>query len=144
MKMKILIAVDGSKSSESAVKFAAKIFKIYKKDIHITLLTIQDDTALKVFKKFSKKGAVDDFLREESDKDLAWSIKYLKKTDLPHDMVIRYGNPCEEIITEIESSPYELIILGAKGRSVWTDLILGSVAQRISAISPIPVMVVKE
>ena len=73
--MKILIAVDGSKSSESAVKFAAKIFKIYKKDIHITLLTIQDDTALKVFKKYSKKGAVDDFLREESDKDLAWSIK---------------------------------------------------------------------
>jgi nucleotide-binding universal stress UspA family protein len=144
MKMKILIAVDGSKSSESAVKFAAKIFKIYKKDIHITLLTIQDDTALKVFKKYSKKGAVDDFLREESDKDLAWSIKYLKKTDLPHDMVIRYGNPCEEIITEIKSSPYELIILGAKGRSVWTDLILGSVAQRISAISPIPVMVVKE
>ena len=82
--MKILIAVDGSKASVAAVKYAARLYKNMKADSHITLITVQDDSSLRLFKKYTPKGTVDDYLREGADKNLAWSIKYLNKTGLAH------------------------------------------------------------
>jgi hypothetical protein len=77
MDMKYLIAVDGSKASQAAVKYTVSLFKNTKGENHITLLTVQDDTALKLFKKYTQKGAVDDYLREGADSHLTWAIRFL-------------------------------------------------------------------
>ena len=141
--MKLLIAVDGSKASEAAVKIAAKLCADMTGPNHITLITVQDDTALKLFKKYTQKGVVDDYLREECDKNLAWSIRYLNKVNLHHDMVIKWGNPSKQIINEAKNGGFDLLIMGAKGRSVWADHLMGSVAQRVTAVSKVPVVIVK-
>ena len=78
--MKYLIAVDGSKASQAAVKYTVSLFKNTKGENHITLLTVQDDTALKLFKKYTQKGAVDDYLREGADSHLTWAIRFLNKS----------------------------------------------------------------
>jgi len=77
--MKFLIAVDGSKASQAAVKYTVSLFKNTKGENHITLLTVQDDSALKLFKKYTQKGAVDDYLREGADSHLSWAIRFLNK-----------------------------------------------------------------
>jgi nucleotide-binding universal stress UspA family protein len=96
-----------------------------------------------LFKKQTPKGAVEDYLREEADKNLAWAIKYLNKTKLPHDMAIRYGHPSEQILKEAQSGTFDMIIMGTKGRSSWADTFMGSVAQRVVGTSKIPVVLVK-
>ena len=127
--MKILIATDGSKASEAAVKYAARLYKSMKDECHITLITVQDDSSLRLFKKYTPKGTVDDYLREGADNNLAWAIKF--------------GHPAEQIIKESKSGAFDMIVMGTKGRSTWSDTLLGSVAQRVSGLSKIPVLLVK-
>jgi nucleotide-binding universal stress UspA family protein len=105
-------------------------------------MTVQDDSSLRLFKKYTPKGSVEDYLRENADKNLAWAIKYLNKTKLAHDMIIKYGNPSEQIIKESKSGSFNMIIMGTKGRSSWTDTLIGSVAQRVVSNSKIPVMLI--
>ena len=141
--MKLLVTTDGSTASEGAVKYAARLFSSFKTDSHITLITVLDDSSLRLFKKHTPKGAVEDYLRELADKNLEWAIKYLNKTKLPHDMAIRYGHPSEQIIKEAQSGKFDMIVMGTKGRSSWADTFLGSVAQRVVGTSKLPVVLVK-
>jgi len=141
--MKILIATDGSKASEAAVKYAARLYKSMKAECHLTLITVQDDSSLRLFKKYTPKGTVDDYLREGADNNLAWAIKYLNKAGLAHDMAIKFGHPAEQIIKESKSGTFDMIVMGTKGRSTWSDTLLGSVAQRVSGLSKIPVLLIK-
>lgn len=141
--MKLLVAVDGSKASEAAVKYTANLIKKIKGDCHVTLISVQDDSSLRLFKKYTPKGSVEDYLRESADKNLAWAIKYLNKTGLPHDMAIKYGHPAEQIIKESKTGAFEMIVMGTKGRSAWSNTLLGSVAQRVSGVSKIPVLLIK-
>ena len=141
--MKLLVATDGSKASEGAIKYAARLFKSLSAENHITLITVQDDSSLRLFKKHTPKGAVEDYLREGADKNLAWAVRYLNKVKLPHDMAIRYGHPSEQIIKEAKAGKFDMIIMGTKGRSSWADTVLGSVAQRVAANSKTPVVLVK-
>jgi nucleotide-binding universal stress UspA family protein len=141
--MKFLIAIDGSKASEAAVKYTARLYKSLKDQCHITLMTVQDDSSLRLFKKYTPKGSVEDYLREGADKNLNWAVKYLNKTGLAHDMAIKYGHPAEQIIKESKSGGFDMIVMGTKGRSTWNDTLLGSVAQRVSGLSKIPVLLIK-
>jgi len=141
--MKLLVATDGSKASEGAIKYAARLFKSLSAKNHITLITVQDDSSLRLFKKHTPKGAVEDYLREGADINLAWAVRYLNKVKLPHDMAIRYGHPSEQIIKEAKAGKFDMIIMGTKGRSSWADTVLGSVAQRVAGNSKTPVVLVK-
>ena len=141
--MKFLIAVDGSKASQAAVKYTVSLFKNTKGENHITLLTVQDDSALKLFKKYTQKGAVDDYLREGADTHLAWAIRFLNKANVAHDMAIKFGHPSAQILKEAKAGGCDMIIMGTKGRSSWADTFMGSVAQRVVGTSKIPVVLVK-
>jgi nucleotide-binding universal stress UspA family protein len=141
--MKYLIAVDGSKASESAVKYAASLIQNMKGENHITVITVQDNTALKMFKKFTPKGAVDDYLREGADTNLAWTVRFLGKANVSHDMSIKFGHPSEQILKEAKAGGFDMIIMGTKGRSGWADTVLGSVAQRVAGASKVPVLLIK-
>ena len=143
MDMKYLVAIDGSKASEAAVKYAVALFKNMKGENHITLMTVQDDSSLKLFKKYTPKGAVEDYLRESADTHLAWAIKFLNKANVAHDMAIKFGHPSVQIIKEAKSGGFDMIIMGTKGRSAWADTVLGSVAQRVAGASKVPVLFIQ-
>lgn len=141
--MKLLVAVDGSKSALSATRYAAKLASALRGHSHVTLLSVHDDSGLKHFKQYVPKGAVSDFLRELSEKDLAPSRKVLDKARVAHDMVIRYGDIAEQILQEIGTSECDMVVLGSKGRGALKNLMVGSVAQKVLASSPVPALLVR-
>ena len=141
--MKFLVAVDGSKSSLSATRYAAKLASAVRGNNHVTLLSVHDDSALKLFKGYVPKGVIGDYLRELSEKDLAPSQKALDKAGIAHDMAIRFGDIAEQILEEIKSSGCDIIVLGSKGRGAFKNLLVGSVAQKVAAGASIPVMLVR-
>jgi nucleotide-binding universal stress UspA family protein len=141
--MKLLVAVDGSKSSLSAARYAAKLASSMRGHNHITLLSVHDDSALKLFKSYVPKGVIGDFLRELSEKDLAPSRKALDKAGIAHDMAIRYGDITAQILEEIQSSGCDMIVLGSKGRGTVKNLLVGSVAQKVLANASVPVLLVR-
>jgi len=141
--MKFLVAVDGSKSSLSATRYAAKLASGMRGHNHVTLLSVHDDSALKHFKNYVPKGVIGDYLRELSEQDLAPSRKALDKAGMAHDMVIRFGDVASQILEEIKSSGVDMIVLGSKGRGALKNLLVGSVAQKVSAGANVPVLLVR-
>ncbi len=141
--MKILVAVDGSSSSLRATEFAAQLAAALRSKSKVTLISVHDDTAFKHIKKFTPKGTLADYLRELSDKDLSEAHKLLDKAEVAHDMIIKTGHVAEEIIQAAKVGKFDLIVLGAKGRSSFGDLLLGSVSQRVASASKLPVTLIK-
>ncbi|MEJ8856899.1 universal stress protein [Variovorax robiniae] len=142
--MKILVGTDGSKHALRAVKYAAELARLVRSASNrITLVSVHDDTGLRHAKAFVGAAEVGDYLRELSEKELRPAVRWLKTTGIDYDIEIRTGRVAAEIVHCARAGKFDLIVLGSKGRGAVADLLLGSVVQRVLAISPLPVTVVK-
>lgn len=142
--MKILVATDGSKSALHAVKQACKLVgQLSSTSSSITLISVHDDVSLRHAQRFVGRDAVVDYLRELSEKELKPAQKLLDAAGIQHDMDVRTGHVAQEIVQCAKAGKYDLIVLGAKGRSAIADLLLGSVAQRVLASATTPVLLVR-
>ncbi len=140
--MKILVAVDGSKSSLSAVKYAVKLASNFRTQDSITLINVQDDQGLRHAQQFVGKSGVADYLRELSDKELKAALAVLVKAGVKHDCIIQTGHVAE-VISAVANKKFDMVVLGSKGRSGLVDMLVGSVAQRVMATCKKPVLLVK-
>ena len=59
------------------------------------------------------------------------------------DIIVRRGNPVEEIIKSTEESNCDLIVMGTHGHGTLEDVMLGSTARRVIRRSKVPVLVVR-
>lgn len=141
--MKLLVACDGSKNSLRAVRYAIKLAGSMTAATRITLISVHDDTALRHASRFVGKDTIDDYLREESDTDLAAARRALDKAGIAHDMIIRRGHVAAEIADAAARGRFDMIVLGSKGRSSLADLLVGSVASRVIELSAVPALLVK-
>lgn len=142
--MKILVATDGSKNALRAVKFAIEQVKSNSaKNNSITLVSVHDDVGLRHAKSFVGSDAINDYLRELSDKELKPAVKLLDDAGVKHSMVIKTGHVAEEIGKLAQKEKFDMVVLGAKGRSAIIDLLIGSVAQRVIATVKQPIVLIK-
>jgi nucleotide-binding universal stress UspA family protein len=140
--MKILVAVDGFKASLHAVKYAATLSSNLRSNDMITLVTVHDDQGLRHAQQFVGADAVQDYLRDLSDKELKAALAVLVKADIKHNAIIQTG-PVADTIVALANKGFDLVVMGSKGRSGIVDLLLGSVAQRVLATCNKPVLLVK-
>jgi len=141
--MKILIAIDGSSCALRAVKHVVALSNKLLEKPHITLVTVHDHTGLRHLAKHLPKNGMEDYFREMSERDLKPARKLLDKAELPHDMVIKTGHVVEQILNTANTGKFDLLVLGSKGRMGLSDLVLGSVAQRLCTMAKQDVMLVK-
>ncbi len=141
--MKLLVATDGSQNALRAVEFAASLIGRLREGGTLTLISVHDDVALRHARRFVGKQAVDEYLRELSEQDLASARELLDRLGVAHDMIIRIGQVANEISQAGETGGFDLIALGSKGRTGLKDLLIGSVARRVSEISSVSVVLVK-
>jgi nucleotide-binding universal stress UspA family protein len=142
--MKILAATDGSKHALRAIKHAAALLANNKdKTNSVTLISVHDDAGLRHAQSFVGKSAITDYLREESDRDLKSAMKVLNDAGIKHDQIIVVGKPATEIVEAAQKGKFDLVVLGSKGRNAVSDLLLGSVAQRVMSLCKQPVLLVK-
>ena len=141
--MKILLPVDGSKSSLNAAKYVGKLAKDLRGKCAVTLISIHDDIGLGHVKQFVANSVIDDYLREVSEKELKGAQKVLDAAGVKHSMVIKRGNVASEIIAIANKEKFDLIAMGSKGRSGIVDAFMGSVAQRVSTTAKQAVLLIK-
>jgi nucleotide-binding universal stress UspA family protein len=140
--MKILVAVDGSKSSLNAVKYAVKLVSNLRSEDRITLINVHDDQGLRHAQQFVGKEGIADYLREVSDKELKAALAVLVKAGVKHDSIIQTGHVAE-VISNAANKKFDMLVMGTKGRSGMVDLLVGSVAQRVMSTCNKPVLLVK-
>ncbi|CAN1504806.1 UspA Universal stress protein UspA and related nucleotide-binding proteins [Burkholderiaceae bacterium] len=141
--MKILLPIDGSKSSLNAAKYVAQMVSNMRTKCSVTLISVHDDFGLSHVKQFVSKSVVDDYLREISEKELKAAQKVLDTAGVKHSMIIRRGHVSKEILATANKEKFDLIVMGAKGRSGVLDLLIGSVAQRVVSTAKQAVLLVK-
>jgi nucleotide-binding universal stress UspA family protein len=141
--MKILLPVDGSKSSLNAAKYVTKLVKDLRSKCSVTLVSIHDDIGLGHVKQFVANSVIEDYLREVSEKELKAAQKALDTSGVKHNMVIKRGNIAQEILALANKEKFDLIVMGSKGRSGIIDSLMGSVAQKVSSGAKQAVLLIK-
>lgn len=141
--MKILVPVDGSKSSNKSVEVAKEIGK--KFEAELLIMTVVSETS--IFEQYPTNFPytleVNKANTERAEyvlKEVEESLKgYPYKVELFHTV----GSPAEEIVNVAEGRGCSLIIVGNRGLGAFSRTLLGSVSNKVINASKISVLVVK-
>ena len=152
---KILYTTDLSANARFAFSYAASLANRY--DAGITILHILEDTLTAdslVINIIGKEKWEES--RSRNEKQVLETIKNrLTKfcedvqAELPSCPFItdsikaKIGRPVDEILNEVESGAYDMVVMGAHGHGVLSDALMGSVSRRVVRRCKIPVLVVR-
>jgi len=150
---KILVAIDGSEYSMKAAEYAIDLARDNK--AQLIALTVLDITkigyAASAFIASPMHGL--DELEQKRREAQEWLDKVGKLASShqkANDDDIKFKSQIEEsmsiagtVVDFAENQNIDLIVVGSRGRSGFTKLLLGSVASRIVTYASCPVLVVK-
>ncbi len=144
MFKRILVPLDGSTRAEQAIPVAARIARALGGSV--TLLRVA--TAPVDTGKFSKTP---EFVEESLDADLAESTSYLEKVAKSDELVgittevkTLSGAAAPTILSTAQSFHSSIIVMCSHGYTGFKRWMLGSVADKVTHHSPIPVLVLRE
>lgn len=151
---KVLIAVDDTKGSRSAIQTCTNMCKC-----------IRPETVLLLYvERYEGRSLMDEMLGEaelSTLKDVLEGTEYKEKLDAKADSVIGFyrkaledngvsgikpvikmGIPAEEILNTAKEENADLIIIGSRGKRT-SHLFMGSVSREVANNSEKPVLIVK-
>jgi len=137
---RILVATDGSPTSQRAVAEAAKLAKANSG--RLILLYVANTAAQGASAKFWEN--VKRAFIEEGQVALKAAEATADEVGVPLKSRLEEGYPSEKIVEIAEAEDADLIVMGSRGRSKLAEIFLGSVASRVIASARCPVLVVRE
>lgn len=142
MTMKLLLAVDGSKTAARAVQAAIRLARAMREPPSLVLLHADLPLMRQVVAELGPEAARE---YHESNGRLATrsARAALKRAGVAFTEKLLVGDPAATIIKTAQSGKFDLILLGSQGRGALKTLLLGSVAAKVLSQSTIAVMVVR-
>mgnify|MGYP000944868038 CR=1 FL=1 len=154
---KILVPVDGSNASISAVKKSIEVGR--KFDSAIKLISVVKPSEIRERERNENMwNAVDGSLIstdaelekklsniyvESSQSLLNQIVSRLDFSGISVEKEVLIGEPFEKIVEAAKNGNYDLIIMGNRGFSKIKRFFVGSVTQRVISEAPCPVLVIK-
>ena len=145
MYKRILVAVDGSKTSNLALKEAMKLAKDQRAILR--LIHVVDETP--VYAMAEAPYSIDDYqktMREAGKKELAKCADRAKSARLKFDtkLLITMTQSVSDVINkEAKRWSASLVVIGTHGRRGFGRLFLGSVAERVVRSAAKPVLIIR-
>ena len=141
--MKILVPVDGSKSSNRSVEVAKEIGK--KFEAELLIMTVVSETS--IFEQYPTNFPYTLEVNKANTERAEYVLKEVEESlkDYPYKVELFYtiGSPAEEIVNVAEERECSLIIVGNRGLGAFSRTLLGSVSNKVINASKISVLVVK-
>lgn len=142
--MKILLAVDGSRSSLDAVANLVEHVSWFKDAPQVELITVRPPVPkLPRMGMVVSKAQIERYYQEEGATCLAAAKKKLEAAKLKYRAEVLVGPIAETIVAHGKRVKADVIFIGTRGMTATANALLGSVATKILNISSIPVLVVK-
>jgi nucleotide-binding universal stress UspA family protein len=142
---RILAATDFSPASAPAVAQAVRLAG--EVGAELTLVHVYEPPGAASFGSYiASPGLYDEIeqaLRAGAEKSLAPLVKAARKQGVRVTAQVLRGIPHSGITEAAAANHADLIVIGTHGRSGFFRLLLGSVAQRVIAAAPCPVMTVR-
>ena len=144
--MRILLAIDGSPSSDAAVAEVGR--RPWPAESEVRVITVQTALEAMLFReKFHHPEVFDDVFKQqgwEAAQQLDDAVAILEqRPDIRVTPVLLEGLPKEVILDEAERWGADLIVLGSNGRGAIRYLFLGSVALAVAINAHCSVEVVR-
>ena len=133
---RLLVGVDGSRYSREAGRRALELARLFGGEVHgLTVLDVPIDRSLLY-------GVMD-----EAHHKHFFALEALRQEGNSQGIAVvtamREGNPYEVLVGYGDERDVQLIVLGSFGRTAVARFLLGSVVERVAAISSRPTLVVK-
>jgi nucleotide-binding universal stress UspA family protein len=145
----LLVAVDFTIFSEEALLFAANLAECMDAKL-LVLHVIHDPAEAPGF--YAPKGKKKKYLSSMEDAANEMMDEFMKKMREAHpnfapitkaNQLLVIGTPVTRIIEIAKKKKAKMIFVGSHGRTGLSHLLVGSKAERVVQLSPIPVVVVK-
>lgn len=142
--MKILLAVDGSKHSTSAVRHVIEHAAWFAGKPQIELLAVHLPVPkLPRMGAAISKAQLQRYYQEEGEASLAGPKRRLDAAGLPYRARVLVGPVAETIVKLADETRCDLICIGTRGMTELGSMLLGSTATKVVHLSTIPVLLVK-
>ena len=142
--MKILVPVDGSKSSLAAVDLVVRIFGTFSAKPEVELITVHLPVPkLPRMGMAVGKTQLAKYYEEEGEARLAPAKKKLDAAGIAYKASVLVGPIAETIVKRADSAGCKLICMGSRGMSALGKALIGSIATKVLHISDTPVLLVK-
>ncbi len=141
--MKILIAVDGSPCALAAIEGLLKRLDWFRGPEEFALVYVHPPLPYKHAAAWAGKEAIHGYYEEESDAALAAARALLDDHRVAYTVEKRVGDAADEIVKFAASGGHDLVVMGTHGHTALANLVMGSVATKVLAISKVPVLFMK-
>jgi len=139
--MQIVLAADGSTYSDAAAQCVAAE-KLLKGPLLVHLVHCMPDVSGEV-KSYISAADLAAWHSDESGRTLRSAAEILSAAGVPFEQHALTGFAPERIVEFARSVNATAIVMGTHGRGAFLDAIVGSVAGRVIAHAPCPVILVK-
>lgn len=140
----ILLPIDLSKGVHRAIDHAIDAANRYDSTLHVLFVVDTD-----VYGSYSGDEYVHEFeglehaLEAEGEEAIADVVERAREHGIETVSAIRHGVPHEEILGYIDTNNIDLVVMGTKDRPGEYRQLLGSVTDRVSRMTSVPVSIVK-
>jgi universal stress protein A len=142
----ILVPVDYSDHCKASVRYAVELADSVGATIHIVHVwdrpTYASDAVL-VRRPGEENTSLAELVQKNAESDMS---DFLASLALPAKVKVTHrllsGDPAGTLVEELKRGDYDLVVLGTHGRTGLMHLLLGSVAEKLVRLSPVPVLTV--
>jgi len=147
VKPRILVPIDYSEHSRAVLSAALKLASGLGAEIdvlHVWDTMPQFPGDWMVTTPTGERRRLEDLVRECAEREMAEFLA----TNLPSGASVTQrvtpGHPVREILDQLARSDYRSVVIGTHGRRGLKHWTLGSVAERVLRLSPVPVITIPE
>jgi nucleotide-binding universal stress UspA family protein len=137
---RILVAHDGSKLSDKALKKAIEIASVF--DSSITVLSVIPELYLTELSDLDRQRIMN-ALTEETKAAMEKVRVSLSSKSIEAKTIIRQGPAAEKILETAQKMKITLLVVGSHGRHGAKKFLLGSVSSKVIDYASCPVLIVK-
>jgi nucleotide-binding universal stress UspA family protein len=140
--MKILVPVDGSKYSRTAVDFVASRSTLVGTNPEVEVLNVQMAIPTRATRVVGK-DVVASYYTDEAEKALKPARTRLQKAGIAPTVRFAVGNPADEISAAAAKDDVDLLVMGSHGHSALRGLLVGSVTNAVLAQTTTPILILR-
>lgn len=139
---RIVVALDGSSNANHALSLAAQIAAPFRAELE--LVTVVPPPNLPTMGGPVYAPLDRETLHAQYDAVLREGRTRVESSSIGEVRTVRLEGPVvEELVTYLEKSPPDLLVMGSRGLSAGRRLLMGSVSDAVVHHAPCPVLVVR-
>ncbi|MFH2130750.1 MAG: universal stress protein [bacterium] len=148
---RIIAAIDFFSHSQLVAEHAANLARCMKVElVFVNVINQRDIDAINYAinnldnnaNKISLQRCMDQ-LREEREKKWEQLQETVDMSGLKTRLIIRTGEPYQELLNSVAEEKADMLVMGIKGRSNLSDMMVGSTALKMVKRCPVPLVTVR-